>query len=176
MNLTETITIIEIIAATYPNAKGFNDPQSCAKTAKVWAMLLEDLYPYLVTQAVKKHCMTARFAPTVAEIRESAANITNPALEETAAEAWGNVAKAIRRFGWYREEDALASLNEKTRATVKSIGWKSICESEEPEIIRAQFRKAFETMAARAKDQAMIPETFKKTLKELGGDVFKMIE
>lgn len=176
MNLTETITIIEIIAATYPNAKGFGDPQSCAKTAKVWTMLLEDLHPLLVTNAVKKHCMTARFAPTIAEIRESAVNITNPALEETAAEAWGNVTKAIRRFGWYREEEALASLNEKTRAAVKSMGWKSICESEEPEIVRSQFRKAYETMAARAKEQAMIPESFKKTLRELGGDVFKMIE
>jgi len=176
MTLQETMSLMKILSVTYPRDAAYNDPSKVANTAEVWTMLLEDLPVKLVLVAVKKHCLTSRFPPTIAEIREAATVTAKPHLQITAAEAWGEVMKAIRGYGYYREEEALESLSEQTRAVVKTIGWKDVCVCEEPDIIRGQFRRAYETMAARRKETALLPEEFLQLMDEIANDVTQKID
>ena len=176
MTLQETMGVMKILSVTYPRDAAYNDPAKVANTAEVWTMLLEDLPAQLVLVAVKKHCLTSRFPPTIAEIREAATVTANPALQTTAAEAWGEVIQAIRRYGMYREEEALASFSEHTRTVVKTIGWKELCICEEPDVIRGQFRKAYETMATRRKETALLPAAFRQQIDSIGKDMTKQIE
>jgi len=168
MEKNESLTLIEILAAAYPNQKQFADPVQTVKTAKVWASLLGDIPVKLALEATKKHCMLSKFPPTIAEIRERATEIMNPETEITAADAWGYVMKAIRGYGNWREHEALDSLPEIVKKVVTAIGWKDICLSEEPDIIRAQFRMAFEKIAKSDKETKSLPEAFKKQIEGTG--------
>ncbi|MFA5715844.1 MAG: replicative helicase loader/inhibitor [Candidatus Paceibacterota bacterium] len=167
MEINESLTLIEILAATYPNHRQFSDSDQILKTAKIWASLLEDIPVKLAVKAVEKHCMLSKFPPSIAEIRERATEIMNPETEITAADAWGYVMKAIRGYGSCREHEALDSLPEIVKKVVTIIGWKDICLSEEPDIIRAQFRMAFEKIAKSDKETKSLPKAFKKQIEGL---------
>jgi hypothetical protein len=129
--------------------------------------LLKDLeYPVLET-AVKKHIVTSEFPPTIAELRKLATEIKNPSLQVTAADAWGEVTKAIRYFGWYRSEEALASMSEGARKIAQYIGWQNICEAENLDVLRGQFFKMYGQVETREKTEALLPEGLKKDIKAL---------
>ena len=69
---------------------------------------------------------------------------------------------AIRRYGSYREVEALESLDELTRATVERLGYRSLCLSEEIEMDRANFRRVYETLAERKRRDESMPTTLKR--------------
>ena len=175
MTVNETLTLIEILAATYPNQRNFSDPQQAVKTAKVWASLMPDIPAKVAIAAVQKHCMLNKFPPTPAEIRAAAVSVTNPKCIPDAAEAWGEVVRAVRNFGYYREEEALASLPPLVAKVTRSIGWKDICLSEEPDVLRGQFRMAYNQYQEREKEQLFLPESFKEKIVQLG-DSMKFLE
>jgi hypothetical protein len=61
-----------------------------------------------------------------------------------------------------------------TRAAVERIGWTDICQSENPETIRAQFRQIYEISAQREVEDRQLPESVKGVIngiavKLLGG-------
>jgi len=125
-------------------------------TIALWEKMLSDI-PYEVAEkALVKVLSTAKFFPTVAEIREAASSLVNPAIP-SAAEAWGEVIQAIRRYGYYREEQALAHMSPATAQVVRWIGWKEICTCEEPDVIRGQFRRAYDEHAGNVRHNAVLP-------------------
>lgn len=68
-------------------------------------------------------------------------------------EAWGQVMKEVRRYGWPREADALAALAEKDlriSELVRSVGWQRICMASamQLQIEREWFCMMFEKGAA----------------------------
>jgi hypothetical protein len=135
--------------------------------------LLKDLdYPLLQT-AVKKHMLLSEFPPTIAELRKLATEIKNPVMQVTAADAWGEVTKAIRYFGWYRGEEAMASMSEGTRKIAQYIGWQNICEAENLDVLRGQFFKMYGQVETREKTEALLPETLKADIKALTDKIGK---
>lgn len=168
MTLQDTAGLMKILSRAYPRDRTFNDPVKVADTVEVWAMLLADLPASAVVAAVKKHCMTNVWPPSVAEIRAAVAEAENPGIQIDAGTAWGEVTAAIRWYGYYREEEALASLSDTTRAAAKSIGWKELCTSENADVIRGQFRMAFETMANRHRKDATLPPEFRPQIQARG--------
>jgi hypothetical protein len=164
MTVDEAIGVIDILSAAYPTYKQFSDPNQIAKTAETWAVLLEDCPVELVLKAVKRHCLLSKYPPTVAEIRENAYAVVNPDGEKSVDEAWGEVVRAIHNYGLYRELEALESLSPQVRKVAKVIGWRELCLSEEPDVIRGQFRKMYEVSAMRAKQDALLPAGFNQLL------------
>jgi hypothetical protein len=76
-------------------------------------------------------------------------------LEEhpTAGEAWTIVLDEIRRVGG--NYGAPAIKNELIQKAVDAVGWKEICLSERPDIIRAHFTKAYEALVEKRKREVM---------------------
>lgn len=122
--------------------------------AKVYYDLLKDI-PFATLQfAVKRAVqeMAQNFIPTVGKIREYAAEYAVGQLP-LAAEAWTAVLKAIKRFGYVRRAEALQSLDPVAAAAADSIGWDTLCDSENISILSGQFRMAYEAIAKRFADR-----------------------
>lgn len=168
MSLDECLTVIEILAGAYPGRRGFETDAACIRTAKVWQNLLSDLPVQAVLMAVEKHCICSVYPPTVAEIRTVISEAVHPDLQLAASDAWGEVTRAVRMYGMYQEERALQSLSERTRRVVKSMGWRELCSSEEVDVIRGQFRKAYEGISVREKQDALLPDRLKRQIALVG--------
>ena len=73
---------------------------------KLWYTELKDIPYKLAYMALRKYVSTNKFAPTIADIREQAAELNEQSrddLNETAA--WPLVLKAIRRSTYYSDEE-----------------------------------------------------------------------
>lgn len=144
------------------------DTNPSPERMQVYFDALSDLPFDSAMLAAKKVIATLEnpFLPMPAVFRGVAAEITNPPIP-TAGEAYEEVLKAIRNYGGYREKEALESLSPLTLKAVKAVGWKSICYSEEPDIIRAQFRKAYEGMEKRERIEIKVPSKLKELSEEV---------
>jgi len=161
MTKGEVAKILAVFAAAYPHFE-VDDLK-----VHVWHEIFKDVDYEVANVAAKKIILEKTFPPSIAEFREAIISITSPRLM-SAAEAWGEVKDAIRRFGYYRESEALASMSEATRKTVQYMGWKSICTSEDPEgVLRGQFIRMYEQVAGREKERTMLPDTIKSMISSL---------
>jgi hypothetical protein len=130
--------------------------------------LLGDLEYAVVQMAVKKYMLTSEFPPTVADIRKLAIEIINPDMLVTGADAWGEVTKAMQNYGSWRVNEALESMNEKTRQVVKCIGFQNICMTENIDVMRGQFMKMYSQVDERSKTEMLLPPTLNEQIKALG--------
>ena len=153
--------IVATMKSIWPSESFLPDEYSI----KVWYKLLSDI-PYTnLGTAVHMLAVRTKFPPSVAEIREMVCQAQS--VGEDWSEAWGNVLKAIGRFGQYQEEEAMAVLSDKAAAVVRQLGWKSLCQSDNLVADRAHFQRAYETLQRREKDMAVLPATLKDNLAQL---------
>ena len=131
MNRKEIINLLGIATANFPNMQ----ERDMKPTAILWEKSLSDIPYDIAEKALIKVLATSKFFPTIAEIREAAADITQPRTMD-AIEAWGLVIKAIRRYGSYRESEAIASLPEDVAQMVKRFGWRELCLNENSDTLR----------------------------------------
>lgn len=170
MTKGEVAKLLAVLAASYPKFE-VDDLK-----VHVWHEMLGDLDYSIASMAIKKLIMQNTFPPAIAEVRKAAAVLTGP--EQVAgSEAWGEVTRAIRNYGYYREEEALASMSPITAQLVRYMGWREICLSEEPEILRAHFLKMYDQIIAREQEKQLLPPAMQAEIKKLA-DKFnlRMIE
>lgn len=152
MTKGETAKLLAVIAASFPRFE-VDDLK-----VKVWHEMLGDLDYTVASMAVKKIILQNTFAPAISEVRKAALEVMTPESERiTAAEAWGMVKRAFSRYSIYREKEALASLPGPVADTVRYMGWRELCMSEEGEIVRAQFLRMYDQVATRRQEDALLP-------------------
>ena len=139
---------------------------------ELWHNQLSDI-SYEVAQVVlNKWVAVNKWAPTIADIREQAANIITGEIPDW-GEGWEQVLKAIGKYGMYRQQEALNSLDEITRKCVERLGFMNICISENISADRANFRTLYETLAERQKRDMQIPETTKVLIQQIKGGMIE---
>lgn len=152
MTKKEFALLTSAIKTFYPREQLLPNQQSM----ELWFNMLGDI-PYKVAEAaLQKWVATNKFSPTIADIRELSTTIQNGELPDW-GDAWESVRQAVMRYGWYRSDEALASLDPLTRDCVNRIGFERLCHSESPEVERANFRMIYETLAKRKKTQSQLP-------------------
>ncbi|PHJ36849.1 hypothetical protein P378_20015 [Desulforamulus profundi] len=159
MTKTETAKLLSYITAVYPNI------DIRQGTIEAWHDLLNDI-PYEIAKAAVKKVLAEQeilCLPAVGKIRAAAVELTTPRLP-SASEAWGEVTRAMRLYGYYRPDEALASMSPATAAVVKRFGWREMCACEEPEVLRGQFRMAYEQYAAREREMAIMPADIRQLI------------
>lgn len=140
---------------------------------ELWFRQLQDI-PFPVAEAIlAKWVATNKWSPSIADIRDSMAEIQNGGPADDWGEAWDQAMTAIRRFGSYDEDGALASLPPLTRETVRRLGYKSLCWSENQVADRANFRQVYEILAKRKVETDKIPLPVRETLKALAASFAK---
>lgn len=160
MKKTEIVQLLVVINAAFPNM------QVNEVMVDLWHELLGDIDFNLAKAAVKKILLESPYPPTIADIRKQVAEITTPKQIDP-AEAWGEVERAIRYYGSYMEEEALASMSPAVARVVKYIGWREICLSEEPGVLRGQFLKMYQQLQERERKEALLPESLKNEIGQL---------
>lgn len=132
----------------------------------MWFMLMGDL-PYEVCNvAIQKYMLTNKFPPTVAEIREIAANVVG-GDPMTWGESWERALNAVRRYGSYNKAAALDSLDPLTRKCVDSIGYMQLCMSENIMVERAHFQKIFDVFQRREQTERQMPLGLQEAISRL---------
>lgn len=162
MTKIETAKLLAVLAAAFPRFE-VDDLK-----VQVWHEMLRDLDYSLVSLAIKKLISESTFAPAIAEVRKAVAEILNPD-GMTAAEAWGEVERAVRTYGYYQETKAMESLSPRTAKVVRQIGWREICLNEEPGVVRGQFLKMYQQVQERDHREMLLPADLRQGIQRLAG-------
>lgn len=159
MNKKEFGIFASALKTYYPKEKILPNEQAL----ELWYQQLKDI-PYQVAElTLNKWVATNKWSPSIADIREQAAGIIQ-GEEKDWGEAWQEVLRCISKYGFYREEDALNSMDELTRKVVKRLGFKNICLSEDIQVDRANFRMIYEQEQTKAKQDAQLPPKIKELM------------
>jgi hypothetical protein len=128
--------------------------QMSLEQINVYYDALNDLNYEVLQKACRRAIQEAdqNFLPSVGAIRKYAAECTSGLLPQ-ASEEWESVRKAIRRFGYMNKAAGLESLSPLARQAAMSVGWDTMCDSENISIQAAQFRMAYEAASKREADQ-----------------------
>lgn len=162
MNKQEFSNLAAVMKAYYP--QDWFIPDKVSMTA--WFTALCDLDYDTAKKAVQIHVQTSPFAPSVADIRKRAVEIICP-VQSDWSDGWGQVRKAISRYGMWDFDGAMASFDPYTAEAVKRIGWEDICTTENIETTRAQFRQVYELVSKRKKEQMCLSENLRQQIGEL---------
>jgi len=154
MSTTDEITdVIGVLMAAYP-AWGENN-QKIDATLEVYRCALMDIDAGLLRAAAMQHIGSSQWFPTVYELRKAALSIVTHG-DESPEEAWGEVKRAIRLYGSYREPQFT---NVKIDQAVKIMGWLNLCMSENEVADRAHFFKIYKSVQDRENyDTIALPE------------------
>ena len=95
-------------------------------------------HPQTLANSYSRLIATIKFPPTIAEMRESISTVVHSALPDS-GDACGEVIISISHYGYYHQEEALASMREPLRLAVKLMGWGDLCMSENGMADRAHF-------------------------------------
>lgn len=115
------------------------------ETFEAYRLTLADIDGAVVRKAVLRIIATSVFMPTVAEIRTACAE---DALGLPDAESiLDEIRKAIRDVGSYRNPSGLSPI---AAAVVDTVGWQTLCASENPEADRAHIMRIASRFRQRA--------------------------
>lgn len=165
MKQTEVIKLIAICSANYKN---WPEPDKMEMLTALWTKMLSDTEYFIAEAAVEKFLAESTYPPTIADIRARIGDLT-VIKEKTAIEGWDDVKTAIRKFGWYNEAGAMQFLGGITHKVVQSIGFKTLCMSENEMADRAHFLKVYDTLAARERENALMLNSTRKAMERIHG-------
>lgn len=151
MTREEFINLTKALKTFYPRENLLPNMEAM----ELWYRELSDI-PYTVAEAaLRKYVSTNKFSPTIADIREMAASVSN-GDKPLWSDGWDKVLRAIKKYGSYGQAEAMASLDELTRQAVKRLGYLELCRSENIMADRANFRMIFEQLADRQQQSNQI--------------------
>ena len=153
MTKAEFATLAAALKTYYPKENLLPNPQAM----ELWYMQLKDIPYQLAEIALNKWVATNKWSPSIAEIRESALSVSKGDTPLW-SDGWEQVLRAIRMYGFYNETQALESMDEITADTVRRLGFKELCQSENTMADRANFRLVFEQIAERKKKNDQLPD------------------
>lgn len=144
MTSTECKKLVAMLLGAYPQSR------ISAATPEIYERMLADLEWIAANAAVERLLATAKFMPTIAEIREAALAVTVGEVKR-GGEAWGEVQRLLARYGAKRYDIGWkAPIADPVAAqVVAALGWVAMCDSENQVADRARFIDLYDQIAAR---------------------------
>lgn len=147
----------QIVMALTPYLVAFPQSKMTAEGLVIYAKALGGLSLGALNAAMMKLIKTSKFFPTIAEILEAAESLKQFASGQrlpTPAEAWAEVQHEAKRKYFYRPWELSCP---EVEAAAKQFGKYELCtlKAEELGIARAQFTRIYDTIANRARDEAI---------------------
>jgi hypothetical protein len=142
---------------------------------EVYYDLLGDLPAPTLQAAARRVLLEHRWAtfPSIAELRQAASEtIRGQVSELSPAEAWEKAWRAVARIDLempHTLDAAFAGLPPTVAEAMRAFGLPSLVSSKSPvEVVRAQFVKIYEQLAARDRRVALVPAALKRDVAEIG--------
>lgn len=159
MTAQEVVKLFAVIVILFPRDKAFE--RADVVMAQAWAKALGDIDYATAEAAVAAVAATSPFPPSISEIRKYT---VSPGM--TADDAWGQLKRALRKYGYTDPKGARASLPPDVWKTVENMGgWYEFCANEDPEgVVHGFFIKAWEVAERRRGAERLIPEQVRKAL------------
>ena len=170
MDKREFAILADAIRTYYPKENILPNRESMA----LWYRELQDI-PFPVAEtALRKWVSTNKWSPSIAEMRETAANVQNGDIPDW-GEGWEQVCRAIRKYGSYEPRKARESLDPLTRKCVERLGFYNLCMSENPMADRANFRQCYEILAKREQVRQQMALPLLETINQIQASGFLQI-
>ena len=146
MTEEQTQMLVTVLVTSFPNTMVRLSAEQQRQTMATYRRMLGDLDYAVANAAVERLLATSRFMPTVAEIRDAALSLTT--TEQVAGgEAWGDVLKAVARYGAYRIPGTdFAFADPLVAKSVACLGWQNLCLSENQPADRARFIELYDKL------------------------------
>lgn len=139
--------VVAILGAAFASQLTRMGESDAKAWARVYAKGLEDLDFESTRSAVDRLVKTARFLPTIAEIRAAVVDV-NHGSRRAGGAAWEDVRAAMSRYGAYRVPGQDFTFDDPIVAqAVKGLGWKDLCLSENSVADRARFIELYDQLA-----------------------------
>lgn len=140
------LVLVALAASSYPSMQA-KDPEPIAKS---WAMMMRDIPVEILKAAIVKVCRESEFFPSVAMLVAAAHELDPRNIKlPTAAEAWEEVQRLIQNVGPYR---APVYSCETVARAARAIGWRQLCEGDNPEADRAHFMRIYDSMRSKHRE------------------------
>ena len=135
---------------------------------ELWYRELQDIPMEVAEIALRKWVSTNKWSPSIAEIREMAASVTQGELPDW-GKGWEKVQKAFGKYGRERKEEAMASFDPITRQVIEHLGWRELCNSPDSmmETNRANFRMCFENIVKREQTNRQMSTSLLESIDKL---------
>ena len=182
MTFEETMALLYLAKKLFPRDKSMGgSTREMAEIGEAWTELLQDIPFELGKAAVAAHAASSPYAPVVSEIRAYARKLTEPP-RLSADEAWAVALGTIRRYGCSPVRDVATGKFPHERArentppevwrVMELMGYRSMCMSENIDVLRAQFIRAWERQeqVRREREQLLpfLPEAVKEKVLGIG--------
>ncbi len=141
MTETECRKIVSVLLGAFANARITQD------TVAIYERMIRDQDYAVANAAVERLLATSKFMPSIAEIREACLDL-NLGERKAGGEAWGEVLRAVSRFGGYRVPGTDFVFSDAVVGRcVDALGWKNLCTSENQISDRARFVELYDKLA-----------------------------
>lgn len=142
MTPVECGAVVKFMLAGFPAQRQKMTDDDIRAMTKFYYGGLYDLEVGPVETAITRLGRTARFIPTVAEIRE-AVGVVHHGEQSPAVKAWGAVQRAMHERGAYRTPGVDFVIADPVAAdVVRDIGWEAMCTGL-PDHIRSRFMDGY---------------------------------
>lgn len=158
MQAVDVTRLVAMLAAAY------RDTKLTRETCEVYETMLLDLDFEVAKQAIARLIATAKWFPTIAEIRTAATDIQRGPVRK-GGEAFGDVLAEVRRTGAYGApsfEDPVVT------ECVRLVGWLTLCRGDNEAADRARFIDLYDGLAARGRTDAVAGRALPAPVSGLG--------
>lgn len=125
--IKEVLTILKV---SYPSALKDLDKDTAMLMINVWLKDFKNTKKELFLEAINNIRNKSEFFPNIAQIKKEIANIQVKDIPK-AEDEWQEVLMAVRKYGYYRQQEALESLKPYTAYITRHIGFMNICNADE---------------------------------------------
>ncbi|WP_434577152.1 replicative helicase loader/inhibitor [Thermoanaerobacterium thermosaccharolyticum] len=165
MTVQETTKIVNALKIAYPRyAEQIQENKQ--GMISLFAFMFKDVPYKVVNCALQKFILESPYPPTVHDLYKEIVSVTKFNVPDE-DEAWHEVARAIRLYGYYRPEEAFDSMSEVVRDVVKAIGWSEICLSKNIDLVRDQFVRLYVIAKQRKEQEMLMPSILKRRIEKL---------
>lgn len=159
MTHQEIKVLIQWAAANFPHIQ----QKEMGPTAELWYKMLADIPYDIAEKALIKVLATARFFPSIADIREAAVDIVQPL--PSAAVAWEEVSSMQRVYSFRESGEGIKHLSPLTKRVVRAIGLWDLYNSP-GESSQRMFFKLYEAMAHEQRKLAVLPDGIRQLINQ----------
>ena len=167
MTRQEALAVMAMLKTAYPSFYKDLSKEDINAAVNLWATMFSEESIQVVTEAIKALMCTLKYPPTIADVKEKIAMITQPPIM-TEMEAWDMVRRAI---SYYHANEAFANLPPILQKIVGSPNqlreWALMNVETVNSVIQSNFMRSYKAKVAQEKEYAMLPESTRQLIQSI---------
>ena len=171
MTFDETLTIMSVLKAAYPNYYKDMRRSDADAIVSLWVEMFKDDPVEIVAVAVKAHIATDKkgFPPHIGAIKEAIVKLKS-STEMTEMEAWALVNKATQNSTWNAKEefDKLPPVIQRLVGSPNQLReWAMMDSATVNSVVASNFQRSYKARAANEREVLALPQDVRQTMEML---------